>query len=35
MYFKKQIKQTRTTTIDKPTPQRQEFIKEYRTINNK
>ena len=35
MYFKKQIKQKHNITIDKETPEWLEFIKLYRTINNK
>jgi predicted translin family RNA/ssDNA-binding protein len=34
MYFKKQVVKRREVKIDKPTPQREEFIKVYRKINN-
>ena len=35
MYFSRLIKQKREIRIDKETPERREFITEYRTINNK
>tara|TARA_R110000744_G_scaffold341712_2_gene446896 strand:+ start:1292 stop:1546 length:255 start_codon:yes stop_codon:yes gene_type:complete len=35
MFFKKKVTQTRTTKEHKTFPEWEEFIKEYKTINNK